>query len=154
MKNSVMIVILLSLISFTNMKDTCFVLPITENESRRTIHWGDKKYLPNSRIPNGVHNYMVFSVPIGTEIKSFSNGKILSTSYDTLKFGKTITIEHDLNIISFYGHVDTCFVSIGQKVKCGDIIGKSGISGRTAGPNLYFKVMRDSVSINPIEKIK
>lgn len=137
-----------------SIKKTCFVLPILETDSKRTIHWGDKKYFPNSRIPQGVHDYMVFYVPIGTEIKSFTDGTVLSTSYDTLRFGKTIKIEHDSNIISFYGHIDTSFVSIGQKVKCGDIIGKTGSSGRTAGPNLYFKVTKDSTSIDPTEKSK
>ena len=80
-------------------------------------------------------------------------GTVISSSYDTQRFGKTITIEHS-NIVSFYGHIDTSFVSIGQKVNCGDIIGRTGSSGRTAGPNLYFKVTKDSISINPMEKIK
>ena len=154
MNKSLVIIILLSSLSFMTIKNPCYVLPIMENDSKRTIQWGDKEYLPNSRIPHGVHDYMVFSVPTGTDIKSFTDGTVISSSYDTLRFGKTITIEHDSNIVSFYGHIDTSFVSIGQKVNCGDIIGRTGSSGRTAGPNLYFKVTKDSISINPMEKIK
>ena len=154
MNKSLVITILLSSLSFTTMKNPCYVLPIMETDSKRTTQWGDQKYLPNYRIPYGVHDYMVFSVPTGTDIKSFTDGTVISSSYDTQRFGKTITIEHDSNIVSFYGHIDTSFVSIGQKVNCGDIIGRTGSSGRTAGPNLYFKVTKDSISINPMEKIK
>ena len=154
MKTPLLITLLVSFFGFTHKNEICYSLPVPDSSSKGTIQWGDQKYLPNYRIPYGVHDYMVFSVPTGTDIKSFTDGTVISSSYDTQRFGKTITIEHDSNIVSFYGHIDTSFVSIGQKVNCGDIIGRTGSSGRTAGPNLYFKVTKDSISINPMEKIK
>ena len=40
-----------------------------ETDSKRTTQWGDQKYLPNYRIPYGVHDYMVFQFQLAQILK-------------------------------------------------------------------------------------
>lgn len=147
-------IFIISFLFFSNCsnENTCYALPIVENNTR-IIEWGNLKY-SKYQIPTKKTDHMRFEVKAGTDVKSFSKGKVILIENNNSLFGRTITIKHKSKLISFYGHLNEILVEKDQQISCGEIIGKSGISGRTSAPNLYFKVMNDSTSINPRILIK
>lgn len=69
-----------------------------------------------------------------------------------------ITLIHDSNIATVYGHVSKIYVVGDQFVKQGDIIGLSGASPGTrgagqftTGPHLHFEVRVDGIPVDPLK---
>ena len=91
------------------------------------------------------------------------DGKILATKEGVVVFagvksgyGKCIDIEHKKagvsgSVITHYAHLDSFFVSKGQSVKTGDLIGIQGNSGRSTGPHLHYEIQINKQSVNPMK---
>jgi len=69
-------------------------------------------------------------------------------------FGRFIIISHNFGFETLYGHLRFVNVKVGDVVKKGQIIGKTGNSGLSIGPHLHYQVMYASKVLNPIEFIK
>jgi murein DD-endopeptidase MepM/ murein hydrolase activator NlpD len=57
--------------------------------------------------------------------------------------GNYVVVDHGNDEFSFYGHLsEGCIlVSVGQKVKRGDVIAKVGNTGHSVEPHLHFQLM-------------
>ncbi|TDX52385.1 peptidoglycan DD-metalloendopeptidase family protein [Orenia marismortui] len=94
------------------------------------------------------HKGVDIALPTGTLIKAIKAGKILSSGW-IRGFGKTVTIDHGNGVVSLYGHNSQLLIKAGQKVNQGQIIAKSGNTGRSTGPHLEFRMMINGKAINP-----
>ena len=63
-------------------------------------------------------------------------------------------IKHDEHTESLYGHLEEQKVQIGDRVKSGEIIAKSGSTGNSTGPHLHFEIRVDKVPVNPEDYLK
>jgi murein DD-endopeptidase MepM/ murein hydrolase activator NlpD len=54
--------------------------------------------------------------------------------------GLTIEIGHSNGLLTYYGHLSQLYVSVGQQVRRGQVIGLSGMTGTATGPHLHFGV--------------
>ncbi|MEK3733713.1 peptidoglycan DD-metalloendopeptidase family protein [Paenibacillus sp. FSL M8-0334] len=59
-------------------------------------------------------------------------------------------IEHPNGLETWYMHLDSLNVSVGQQVQQGDIIGKLGNTGRSTGPHLHFQVVKNNQTVDPM----
>ena len=66
-------------------------------------------------------------------------------------FGNEIIIQHDSNYLSLYGHLSEILVNKGDTVKQGQLIGKTGNSGRSTGPHLHFTIKEDGKAVDPVQ---
>ncbi|RLA81210.1 MAG: M23 family peptidase [Epsilonproteobacteria bacterium] len=69
-------------------------------------------------------------------------------------FGRVIIISHNFGFETLYGHLRFVDVKVGAVVKKGQIIGRSGNSGRSSGPHLHYEVIHASKVLNPIHFIQ
>lgn len=69
-------------------------------------------------------------------------------------YGKIIIIKHSDGYESRYAHLDKIGVKVGQNVRQGELIGKTGKSGRVTGPHLHFEIRRNGTILNPMKYIK
>lgn len=126
--------------------------PITSPHGWR-IHptYGTKKF----------HDGVDIGVPINTPVKAMTSGKVVMSQWYN-GYGKYIEIDHGNNIHSFYGHLNSCDVKVGDYVNSGQIIAKSGntagigANGKimTTGPHLHFGVHKNGQSINPLDFVR
>ena len=94
------------------------------------------------------HSGLDIANRIGTPIYAPASGKVLSVSlYSGL--GKTILIDHGFGMATRYGHLSGYNVTVGQRVKRGDPIGRVGNTGYSTGPHLHYEVLRDGRPVNP-----
>jgi murein DD-endopeptidase MepM/ murein hydrolase activator NlpD len=89
------------------------------------------------------HPGVDFGVPIGTKVKSVSDG-VVSGFGDTdahpgcNAWGKWVLIKHDNGLSSMYAHLSSVLVTQGQRVGRGDVIALSGNTGVSTGPHLHL----------------
>lgn len=99
---------------------------------------------------NDFHRGLDISVPVGTEIRSASSGKVVKSGWMS-GFGKTIIIDHGEGIETLYAHNSSILVSVGQKVNTGQIIARAGSTGKSTGSHLHFGVLDNDEPVDPMQ---
>ena len=99
--------------------------------------WG---YYSSGKAHSGIDYY----AEVGTDVYSTCDGVVLSViNSGTKNYGLHIIIEASVNndiVYIYYGHLSDTFVSEGDKVVAGQLIGLSGESGNVTGPHLHYEV--------------
>jgi len=65
--------------------------------------------------------------------------------------GKYIKIDHHNGFMTLYGHLDAIYVRSGQRVNSGQLIARSGNTGRVTGPHLHFTIWKNGRVVNPMD---
>ena len=89
------------------------------------------------------------AVPSGTPIKAAENGVVIYAGDGLKEFGNTVLVRHENGLVTVYGHASSIEVQRGQKVKRGQEIALSGMSGTTDSPKLHFEVRKNSAPVDP-----
>lgn len=92
------------------------------------------------------------SADSGTQVLAAASGVVLSVA-DNEETGKTVSVDIGNGYVTTYGLLADVSLKKGMTVMAGDIIGK--VSEPTKyyteeGPNLYFKVTKDDVPVDPV----
>lgn len=69
-------------------------------------------------------------------------------------YGKIIIIKHDNGYETRYAHLSVISTNVGEHVNQGDLIGKTGNSGRTTGAHLHFEIRQNGVPKNPMKYLR
>ncbi|MFJ6075883.1 M23 family metallopeptidase [Streptomyces sp. NPDC093065] len=119
---------------------------------KKAVSWVDpvKKYtLSASFAQNGgmwahKHSGQDFAVPIGTNVVAAHGGTVVKAggngAGDGPAYGNAIVVKHGNGTYSQYAHLSKINVKIGQVVKTGQSIAKSGNTGNSSGPHLHFEI--------------
>lgn len=94
--------------------------------SRRGSRWGK------------MHQGSDIASPIGSPLHAFTDGVITDTGYEG-GYGNYIAWKDIFGMEHFYAHLDKIMAKRGDGVKAGDVIGKSGKTGRGTGPHLHWE---------------
>lgn len=84
------------------------------------------------------------------KVYSVMDGVVTSSGWDPKGGGNFIKIKHSDSFITSYLHLSEIYYRVGEFVKAGFIIAKSGNSGNSTGPHLHFSVSENGNYINPI----
>lgn len=85
----------------------------------------------------------------GDHIAAFMKGKVMYAGEISWGYGKHIIIDNGKNITSLYAHLDKIYVTKGQEVEQGQIIGLEGSTGWSTGPHLHFETRVFGIPVNP-----
>ncbi|WP_030251454.1 MULTISPECIES: M23 family metallopeptidase [unclassified Streptomyces] len=114
--------------------------------------WVDpvKKYkLSASFAQNGgmwqsTHSGQDFAVPSGTKVVAAHGGTVVKAggngAGDGPAYGNAVVIKHGSGTYSQYAHLSKVEVRVGQVVKTGQEIARSGNTGNSSGPHLHFEI--------------
>lgn len=99
--------------------------------------------IPGAVLTQGIHdgNAVDFGAPVGTNIYASASGTVLiakANGYNS-GYGYYIVINHEDGAQTLYAHLSSVLVSPGESVKQGDLIAKSGNTGKSTGPHLHYK---------------
>jgi len=100
------------------------------------------------------HNGIDVAAKIGTPIYAADNGIVTEAQYKNNGYGNFISIDHGNGYVTYYAHCSTLFVSDGDVVAKGDLIGHVGNTGRSTGPHLHFEIRENGTAKNPLSYIK
>jgi murein DD-endopeptidase MepM/ murein hydrolase activator NlpD len=97
-----------------------------------------------------MHTGIDFTCPQGTPIHASGDGKIVSIKDLKSGYGTHVIIDHGFGYKSLYGHMSDVDVTLGQKIKRGQVIGKVGSTGTSTAPHLHYEVINKNQKVNPI----
>lgn len=84
------------------------------------------------------------------KVYSVMDGKVTASGWDPKGGGNYIKVKHSDSFVTAYLHLSEIYYKVGEFVKAGFIIAKSGNSGNSTGPHLHFSVIENGNYINPI----
>ena len=117
-----------------------------------TSHYGLTRVLNGT--DGGVHWGVDIAVPTGTAIKAPACGTIVFAETGDPLSGTTLVLDHGHGVTSTFLHLSGFSKKVGDEVKQGDVVAKSGDTGRATGAHLdwrmnYFEVRVDPEMIAP-----
>jgi hypothetical protein len=102
------------------------------------------------------HKGIDFGMPVGSNLTAVTDGAISTIGNDANGYGNWVEVKHDDGTASRYGHLSQIGVSRGQKIRAGQVIGKSGGkagapgAGNSTGPHLHFEILNEKgVKVDP-----
>lgn len=101
--------------------------------------------------PGHTHQGIDLAMPLGTPIRSSVGGTVKGIYNDPKGYGNYIDITSPDDIVTRYAHAQGFDVKPGSEILPGQILGKSGATGRATGPHLHYEVRKGNKSINPME---
>lgn len=99
------------------------------------------------------HNGVDIANKSGTDIIAAGSGVVTYSGYNG-GYGRVVMISHGYGYTSIYAHNQKNLVSVGDKVKKGQVIAKVGSTGRSTGPHVHFEVRLNNEPINPFDLVE
>lgn len=85
-----------------------------------------------------------------TQLHAAKDGKVSFAGYMGA-YGKIIIIKHKDGYETRSAHLNDIYVKTGQSVSQGEVIGKTGMSGRVTGPHLHFEIRKGAKPDDPMK---
>ncbi|MDR3306235.1 MAG: M23 family metallopeptidase [Endomicrobium sp.] len=101
----------------------------------------------------GFHGGVDIAVPSGSWVGAAADGVVTVANHNVGHYGTAVFIDHKNGYVTHYGHLSSIRVRVGQKVKKGQLIAKSGATGRVTGPHLHFTIKKDDKALDPMKFI-
>ncbi|WVT74908.1 M23 family metallopeptidase [Sinorhizobium chiapasense] len=96
-----------------------------------------------------LHAGIDFRATVGTRIRSAAPGTVTNAGL-TGGYGNMVEIDHGNGVSSRYAHLSTVLVKVGDQVTEGEVIAKSGNTGRSTGPHLHYEIRLNGEAVDPI----
>ncbi|MBY0509719.1 MAG: peptidoglycan DD-metalloendopeptidase family protein, partial [Rhodospirillaceae bacterium] len=98
-----------------------------------------------------LHKGVDFGVPTGTPIMAAGDG-VIEKRDSGGAYGNYLRIRHQSSYATAYAHMSRFGdgMTVGKRVRQGQIIGYVGATGRVTGPHLHFEVLKNTTQVNPI----
>ena len=132
--------------------------PRYETSPSEPRHWplDERGYVTrgqNADSTDEAHPGIDVAVPVGTLVRATAGGTVLQTGNDK-EYGYFGLIQHPNGYQSMYGHLSRVVAVQGARVRAGEVIGRSGNTGRSSAPHLHFEIRHNGVSIDPLTLIR
>ena len=89
-----------------------------------------------------------YAAPVGTPVRASGDGVVTLAGWSG-GYGKTVKIRHPNGYQTLYGHLSRINVKAGQRVAQAEIIGAVGTTGRSTGPHLDYRMVKNGTFVDP-----
>lgn len=87
----------------------------------------------------------------GGPIHASDSGTVIVAGWpDNQGYGNRVIIDHGNGFTTLYAHMSAIYVSVGQKVSKGDVLGMMGSTGRSTGVHLHIEIRKNGQALNPL----
>lgn len=100
-----------------------------------------------------LHSGMDFRAPTGMPAKVTAPGVVVKAGWNG-GYGRMVEVDHGNGFATRYGHLSKISVTVGERLDAGDVIGKTGSSGRSTGPHLHYEIRRNGEAIDPLRFLR
>ena len=94
------------------------------------------------------HTGVDVSADYGAPVHATGDG-IITIAENHAGYGRLVVIDHGFGITTWYAHLSSFSAIAGARVKRGEVVGYTGISGRSTGPHVHYEVRVNNAPVNP-----
>ncbi len=88
-------------------------------------------------------------------VAASDGGRVIVAGWpDRQGYGNRVVIDHGNGYTTLYAHLSRMYVSVGDFVNKGDIIGQMGSTGRSTGAHLHFEIHKNGGALNPLNFLR
>jgi murein DD-endopeptidase MepM/ murein hydrolase activator NlpD len=95
-----------------------------------------------------MHTGIDFRGDIGEPIHATAAGTVTIAGWEG-GYGKMVEVDHGNGLATRYGHLSAINVSVGDKIRIGEVVGLLGTTGRSTGPHLHYETRVNGEAVNP-----
>jgi hypothetical protein len=99
------------------------------------------------------HTGVDISSQYGDGVRVSADGIVIEAD-ERAGYGRLVVIDHGFGVTTYYGHLSSFNVYVGQQVRRGDTIGNVGVSGRSTGPHVHYEVRINGAPVNPMRYLR
>ena len=129
--------------------------PVSSVQGEAAVNQGPKTE-PSGRPVGGVltqnfhpgHNGLDFGIVVGTPVDATMDGKVVHAGWNNQGYGNLVIVDNG-TYKTYYAHLSSIPVSVGDSVTAGTTIGLSGNTGNSTGPHLHYEIRQNNVPIDP-----
>lgn len=94
------------------------------------------------------HTGVDVATDYGVPVHATADG-IVMIAENHAGYGRVVVIDHGFGITTWYAHLSSFSAISGARVKRGEVVGYTGISGRSTGPHVHYEVRVNNAPVNP-----
>lgn len=104
---------------------------------------------------NWRHTGVDIACSYGSTIRAADGGTVINAQGGwNGGYGNRVIIDHGNGLQTLYGHLSAIYVTVGDTVERGQVIGAEGSTGNSTGPHLHFEVRTGSTRRNPLQYVQ
>jgi len=117
-----------------------------QRSHRVTSPFGDREHpvLGGRRFHNGID----LSVPVGTPVYAAQSGRVAVVGEGGAS-GRYVVVDHGNGVQTSYSHLERAEVPQGAPITRGQLVARSGNTGRSTGPHLHYVVRIGGRPVDP-----
>ncbi len=96
------------------------------------------------------HSGVDLAAPEKSHVRAVMSGRVIFAGR-LAGYGNMVSIYHESNKLSLYGHLSEIHVEVGSNVQAGKIIGLVGSTGSATGPHLHFEWRENGKPVDPMK---
>jgi murein DD-endopeptidase MepM/ murein hydrolase activator NlpD len=97
----------------------------------------------------GYHSGIDMGVPLGTPVLATQSGIVTWADWNTFGYGNLVIIQSE-RYITYYAHLTSFNVQLGENVFKGGLIAFSGSTGNSSGPHIHYETRIDDIPVDPM----
>jgi peptidase M23-like protein len=97
-----------------------------------------------------MHAGVDFKGDLNSAVYATADGKVSIAGWEGA-YGRMVEIVHDNGVATRYAHLSSITVAAGERVKCGDQVGRLGNTGRSTGPHLHYETRVGGRAVDPVQ---
>ena len=129
--------------------------PVSSVQGEAAVNQGPKTE-PSGRPVGGVltqnfhpgPNGLDFGIVVGTPVEATMDGKVVHAGWNNQGYGNLVIVDNG-TYKTYYAHLSSIPVAVGDFVTAGTTIGLSGNTGNSTGPHLHYEIRQNNVPIDP-----
>lgn len=97
------------------------------------------------------HKGMDFKAPVGSDVLAPASATVSRTNWNWAANGNCVELEFDDGHVAKLLHLSENLVEPGQRVAVGQVIAKSGNTGRSTAPHLHYELHKGDKVVDPLD---
>jgi murein DD-endopeptidase MepM/ murein hydrolase activator NlpD len=99
------------------------------------------------------HRGVDIAAPVGTPVRVPYAGRVHEVG-ENPALGRYVIVEHEGGYRSVFGHLSESTLEAGAPVRVGDVVARSGNTGRSTGPHLHYGLYRNGRAVDPTPHLR